>query len=160
MELKLNLEDAKRMALEYMKKGYHCGPAVLQVMWEAYDMRDENYLWAGIHFMGGVSGDNRGTCGAVSGAAVCLGLRHRCSFEDKAKAKAARNESRVQAGKLIKAFGDKFGHVACQELLEIDFSVPGAYQQFRSSGIAEKKCYQYVYFLIEKLYALENGFAS
>jgi len=47
-------------------------------------------------------------------------------------------------------------NVNCQDLLSIDFSVPGAYLKFRSSGIAEKKCYQYVYFLIEKLY----GFAG
>ncbi|MBU4316255.1 MAG: C-GCAxxG-C-C family protein [Proteobacteria bacterium] len=121
-------------------------------------MKDDNYLWSGIHFMGGISGDNRGTCGAVSGAAICQGLRHRCSLapENKEQAKSARNKSRVQAGTLIKEFGEKFGHVACQELLQIDFSVPGAYQEFRSSGIAEKKCYEYVYFLVDKLYSFEN----
>ncbi|MBU4053530.1 MAG: C-GCAxxG-C-C family protein [Proteobacteria bacterium] len=121
-------------------------------------MQDDNFLWSGIHFMGGISGDNRGTCGAISGAAICQGLRHRCSLapENKDQAKVARNKSRAQAGALIKEFGEKFGHVACQELLQIDFSVPGAYQEFRSSGIAEKKCYQYVYFLIDKLYAFEN----
>jgi C_GCAxxG_C_C family probable redox protein len=129
-------------------------------MWEAYDMKDENYLWAGIHFMGGVGGDNRATCGAVSGAAVCLGLRDRSSFEDKAKAKAARNLSRQHAGQMVKEFAEKFGHVACRELLQIDFSVPGAYQEFRNSGIAEKKCYQYIYFLIDKLYAFENQSGS
>ena len=129
-------------------------------MWEAYDMKDENYLWSCIHFMGGIAGENRGTCGALSGAGVCLGLHFRCSFEDKAKAKAARNQSRVHAGKLVKEFTEKFGHVACQELLEIDFSVPGAYQKFRSSGIAEKKCFQYVIFLVEKLYEVENEGAA
>jgi C_GCAxxG_C_C family probable redox protein len=125
-------------------------------MWEAYDMKEEDFLWSGIHFLGGISGDNRGTCGALSGAAVFLGLHHRCSFADKNKAKAARNMSRGQAGRMVKEFSEKFGHVACRELLEIDFSVPGAYEQFRSSGIAEKKCFQYVYFLIEKLYGFEN----
>lgn len=126
-------------------------------MWEAYDMKNEDYLWSGIHFMGGVAGDHRATCGALSGAAVCLGLRAICSFEDKAKAKASRNQSRVHAGKLVKDFGEKFGHVACKELLGIDLDVPGAYQKFRNSDIPEKKCYQYVYYLVEELFELENG---
>ena len=125
-------------------------------MWEAYDMKDENFLWAGIPFMGGISGENKATCGALSGAAVSLGLRHRCSLNDKQKAKAARNKARFCSGKLVREFTEKFGHVTCQKLLGIDFSVPGAYQKFLSSGIADNKCYQFVYFIIDKLYALEN----
>jgi len=119
-------------------------------------MKDENFLWAGIPFMGGISGENKSTCGALSGAAVCLGLRHRCPPDNREQAKAARNRARYYAGRLAREFNGKFGHVTCQELLEIDFSVPGAYQKFRSSGIAESKCYQYVYFVIRKLYAFEN----
>lgn len=125
-------------------------------MWEAYGMEDENFLWAGIPFMGGICGENKATCGAVSAAAVTLGLYHRTPLADKQKAKTARNLSRKQTGQLVKEFIDTFGHVNCQDLLSIDFSVPGAYLKFRSSGIAEKKCYQYVYFLIEKLYGFAN----
>jgi len=125
-------------------------------MWEAYDMKDENYLWAGIPFMGGISGENLATCGAVSGMAISLGLRHRCSLRNKEAAKAARNKSRSLSGKLVKEFAEKFGHLTCQELLGIDFSKPDAYMEFRNSGIAEHKCYQYVYFIIEKLYEFEN----
>ena len=162
MELKIDLDTAKQMALDYMKKGYHCGPAVLQVMWEAYDLKDENYLWAGIPFMGGISGENLATCGAVSGFALSLALRHKTSLapENKKNAKAARNIIRSQSAQVMKEFVEKFGHVTCQELLEIDFSKPGAYQEFKSSGLAEKKCYAYVYFLIEKLYELENQAAG
>lgn len=119
-------------------------------------MKDENYLWAAIPFMGGISGENKATCGAVSAAAVTLGLCHRTPLSDNEKAKTARNMARSQSGQLVKEFIDTFGHVNCQDLLAIDFSVPGAYQNFRNSGIAEKKCYQYVHFIIEKLYAFAN----
>ena len=156
MELKLQLEDAKENAIKYMNKGYHCGPAVLQVMWEAYDMQDESYLWAGIPFMGGISGENKATCGAVSAAALAIGLHHRCSLEDKKEAKEARNKIRDLSKNLVKEFREKFGHVTCQELLGIDFLKPGAYLKFRASGVAEKKCIPYVNFLIEKLYAIEK----
>jgi C_GCAxxG_C_C family probable redox protein len=127
-------------------------------MWEAYDMKDENLLWAGIPFMGGISGQNLATCGAVSGMALSLGLRHRCSLgqENKENAKTARTLIRNQSGQIAREFIDKFGHVTCQELLGIDFSKPRAYQEFRGAGIAENKCYQYVYFLIEKMYEFED----
>ncbi len=119
-------------------------------------MKDENLLWAGIPFMGGISGENNATCGAVAGAAVAFGLVHRTPLKNKEKAKAARNKARLHSSRLVKDFIDKFGHVNCQDLLQIDFSVPGAYQKFQSSGIADKKCYQYVNFIIEKFYAFEN----
>lgn len=125
-------------------------------MWEAYDMKDENLLWAAIPFMGGISGLNKATCGAVSGSAVTIGLRHRTSLKDRAKAKEARNRARMQSALLVREFNETFGDVNCQALLEIDFSVPGNYKAFRDSGIAESKCYQYVYFVIEKLYDLEK----
>lgn len=119
-------------------------------------MKDENLLWAGIPLMGGISGENAATCGAVSGSAVALGLRHRTPLIDKEKAKAARNRARYQSSSLVKAFTKKFGHVNCKDLLGIDFSVPGNYKKFRDSGIAEKKCYQYVCFIIDTLYSFEN----
>ena len=127
-------------------------------MWEAYDLKDESYLWAGIPFMGGISGENLSTCGAISGFAVSLAFRHQTSLapENKKNAKAARTLIRNQSSKVVKEFTEKYGHVTCQELLGIDFSKMGAYLKFRASGMAEKKCYQYVYFLIEKLYELEN----
>ncbi|MBU1369065.1 MAG: C-GCAxxG-C-C family protein, partial [Proteobacteria bacterium] len=74
-------------------------------------MEDENFLWAGIPFMGGICGENKATCGAVSAAAVTLGLYHRTPLADKQKAKTARNLSRKQTGQLVKEFIDTFGHV-------------------------------------------------
>lgn len=156
MEMKLQLSEARENAIKYMKKGYHCGPALLQVMWEAYDMKDESYLWSCIPFMGGISGQNKATCGAVSAAAVVIGLRHRTSLSDKKNAKIAREKARVLSSQVVKNFIQKFGDVTCQELLGIDFTKPGAYRNFRKANTAEQKCYQYVNFLIEALYALET----
>ncbi len=106
--------------------------------------------------MGGISGENKATCGAVAGSAVVLGLRHRTSLSDKEKAKSARNKARFQSTQLVKEFMEKYGHVNCFDLLDIDFSVPGNYKKFRDSGIAEEKCYQYVNYIIEKLYSFEK----
>jgi putative redox-active protein with C_GCAxxG_C_C motif len=125
-------------------------------MWEAFDMGNEDFLWAGIPFNGGISGQQQAPCGAVSGAAVCLGLRHRCSLADKEKAKKARTTIRLQAGRLVGDFNKQFGDITCRGLLGLDFNEPGAYQKFLEAGIWKDTCEKYVLFVIEKLYAYEK----
>ncbi len=125
-------------------------------MWEAYDLKNEDLLWAAIPFNGGISGRQQAPCGAVSASAVCLGLRHRCSLTDKERAKEARNNIRLQAGNLIDDFTGQFGDITCRGLLGIDFNVPGAYQKFRESGRTKDTCERYVMFVIEKLFAFED----
>jgi len=48
-----------------MQKGYHWGPGVLQVMWEAYGLNNEDILWTCSAFNGGIAGqqsDNLDEC--------------------------------------------------------------------------------------------------
>jgi C_GCAxxG_C_C family probable redox protein len=125
-------------------------------MWEAYDLRNEDLLWAGISFNGGISGRQQAPCGAVSASALCLGLRHRCALGDKEEAKKARNTIRFQAGKLVDDFTQQFGDIICRNLLGLDFNVPGAYQKFRESGKSKETCEKYVLFVIDKLFAFEG----
>jgi C_GCAxxG_C_C family probable redox protein len=126
-------------------------------MWEAYDMGNEDMLWAGIPFMAGISGFQRAPCGAVSASAVCLGLRYRAPLSDREKAKQGRASARLYAGRLVTDFNKQFGDITCRELLGIDFNKPGAYQEFRESGLWKEKCDKYVDFIIEKLYEYEDG---
>ncbi len=125
-------------------------------MWEAYDLGNEDFLWAGIPFMGGIGGEQQAPCGAVSASAVSLGLRHRCSLPDKEKVKQARNAARQDAGKLVRDFTKQFGDITCRGLLGIDFSKPGEYQKFLESGVGKDKCEKYVQYVIEKLYEFED----
>lgn len=125
-------------------------------MWEAYGLDNEDLLWAGINFNGGIAGQQQAPCGAVSASAMCLGLRHRCSLADKPKAQQARADARQDASELVKNFTEKFGTVLCCDLLGLDFSTPEGYRQFVESGIWKEKCNKYVQFAIEKLYQLDE----
>jgi glutaredoxin 3 len=87
---------------------------------------------------------------------VCLGLRHRCSLEDKQKAKQARLDARQDASELVKSFTERFGNLSCFDLTGMDFSQPGGYQQFLESGAWQEKCNSYVQFVVEKLYELDE----
>ncbi|MCJ7515598.1 MAG: C-GCAxxG-C-C family protein [Dehalococcoidia bacterium] len=125
-------------------------------MWETYGLASEDLLWAGTTFTGGISGQQQAPCGAISAAAICLGLRHGNYATDKQKAKQARLDARQHASELIKSFTEKFDSIACLDLVGIDFSEPGGYQRFQESGISKEKCDNYVQFVIEKLYELDT----
>lgn len=125
-------------------------------MWEVHGFGNTDFLWAGVAFTGGIGGQQQAPCGALSAGAVFLGLRHRCPPEEKQRAKQARVDARGDAAELLKSFREKFGAISCIDLVGIDFSKPGAYQEFQSSGVWQDKCDQYVKFVIEKLYDLEE----
>ena len=124
-------------------------------MWEAYDLGNEDTLWAGTTFLGGIGGQQQAPCGVVSAAAVCLGLLNRCPLDDEQKTQQARNKARQDAGEIVTSFRERFGTIFCRDLVGLDFSQPGAYRQFLQSGIWKEKCDHYVQFTIEKLYELD-----
>jgi C_GCAxxG_C_C family probable redox protein len=125
-------------------------------MWEAYGMKNEDLLWASTALWGGIAGHQTATCGAISSAAVCLGLRHRLSSADKEEVVKERQAVYKEVGELVGDFIEKYGAVACMELVGVDFSDEAARKQAFESGILERKCHQFIQFIIEKLYELEE----
>jgi hypothetical protein len=125
-------------------------------MWEAYDLGNEDFLWTGIPFMGGIGGYQDAPCGVVSASAVCLGLRHRSPMSDKERSKQARHMVRILSAKIVTEFSRHFGDITCKGLVGMDFSKPGEYQKFLESKIWKDKCETYVEFMIEKLFELEE----
>ena len=125
-------------------------------MWEAYDLGNEDFLWAGVPFLGGIGGYQNAPCGVVSAAAVLIGLRHRCPLSDKERAKQARHAVRTSSANIVTEFNRQFGDITCRGLIGMDFSKPGEYLKFLDSGVWKDKCVKYVEFMIEKLYALED----
>jgi hypothetical protein len=92
----------------------------------------------------------------VSASALCLGLRHRCSLDQKENAKQARHAIRTFSAKIVTEFKQAFGHITCRSLIGMDFNQPGEYRKFLESGIWKDKCQTYVAFMIDRLYALET----
>jgi len=119
-------------------------------------MENEDFLWAGIPFLGGIGGFQDAPCGVVSSSAVCLGLRHRTPLEDKERAKQGRHAIRAFSAKIVSEFNQEFGDITCRSLIGMDFSKPGVYKEFLESGVWKDKCEKYVEFMIDKLYELET----
>jgi C_GCAxxG_C_C family probable redox protein len=125
-------------------------------MWEITDLGSEDLLWATTNFVGGIASQREGVCGAISAAAVFLGLRHRCSLNNKEQADRARTIAREQARELVLSFSREKGDIICAKLTGININDPVAIQKFRESGDWMKKCVGYVQFVIKKLYELET----
>ena len=129
-------------------------------MWEAYEFGNEDFLWSCIAFTGGIAGQQQAPCGAISAAAVCLGLHYRCPLTDKRRAKQSRLQVREDADKLVRAFREKFGSIVCRDLLGLYFCKPEEYRVFQESEISKEKCDKFVQFVIEKLYELDEKRSS
>ena len=125
-------------------------------MWEITDLGTEDLLWATTNFVGGIASQREGVCGALSGAAVFLGLRHHCSLNNKEQADRARTLAREQTREVVLSFTHEYGNIICGKLTGINAYNPVAIQQFRDSGEWMKKCVGYVKFVIKRLYELET----
>ncbi len=156
MKLKLTLDEAKSRVLQYMRQNYHCGPSVLKTMMEAYGLKDEDLLWAGTAFRGGIAGQQQCPCGSVSASTIALGFRYRCSAKDRGKAEKAREAASKDAAELVMSFQEKFGAVTCIGLLGVDFTNEEAMKKAIERDLFKDKCHNYVQFAIEKLYELES----
>jgi C_GCAxxG_C_C family probable redox protein len=125
-------------------------------MWEAYGLKYEDFLWAATAFMGGIAGQQDAPCGAVSGAAIALGLGHRVSGNDKAKAEQARQKIRAEVSEYLNSFRNKFGSITCRGVLGVDLSDEEGMKKAREAGLFRDKCPLFVQFAIEKLYEIES----
>ncbi len=125
-------------------------------MWEAYGLQNEDLLWLGTAFRGGIAGVQEAPCGAVSGATMALGLRHMTGRADKAKMEIADKAIYTEAEWLVKSFKEKFGSITCIGLLGLDLSDEASLKIARESGVFNDKCPRHVLYAIEKLYELED----
>ena len=125
-------------------------------MWEAEELGNEDILWAGTAFLGGIAEQQQAPCGAISASAVYFGLHYRCPLSEKEQAKKARRDARRDAAELVKSFSEKFGTINCRELIGFDFSDTEATRQALESGAWGQKCDGYVQFILDKLYELEE----
>jgi len=125
-------------------------------MWETYGLENEDLLWAGACFVGGIAGHQRATCGAVSSSVVSLGLRNRCSLADEEKVRQARMNAGREASELVRDVVEKFGSVICLDITGIDFSKPEEREKFKELKIMENVCDKIVQYVVEKLYELDG----
>lgn len=130
-------EEAKRQ----FEKGFSCAPAVLSTYSEQLGLEKALALRIACGFGGGIGRMGR-TCGAVTGAAMVIGLKH-------GQVDLADEESRQRTHTLVKEFVDRFtalhGSIECRELIGYDLSNSGELELARESEVFRYKCPDFVY---------------
>ena len=118
-------------------------------------MDNEGLLWSCTAFNGGIGAQQEAPCGGISAAAVCLGLRYMCPATDKERAIQARHDARADAAEVVKSFSERFGSIACRDLVGFDFTDTATLKRERESGEWGRKCDGFVGFVLEKLYEID-----
>ncbi len=104
-------------AVALLKEGFSCSQAVVGAYCERFDLDKETAIKLSAGFGGGMK--MAGTCGALTGGFMIIGLKHGHSeAEDK--------EGKKRLGALIKDFTARFkartSALTCRELMDCDIS--------------------------------------
>jgi C_GCAxxG_C_C family probable redox protein len=148
-------ENAKAQALAgYLDPGPNHLNCAQAVMLSGLLTMDEDpgltsvagYLGGGMVRMGQV-------CGALSGAAVTLGLRDRLTAQEQQKNSTA-TFGALQ--RLLRGFESEFGAVTCRELLGCDISSPEGFREAKRCH-ALSRCPEYVAWVCDRLNEFLDG---
>jgi C_GCAxxG_C_C family probable redox protein len=85
-------------------------------------------------FGGGMAGAG-GTCGALVGAVMTVGLVH-----GRSDATADRRPAYGLTAEIVAAFEQEMGSTSCRELTELDLRTPEGMKALRESGVGQRVC--------------------
>ena len=121
-------------------EGFSCAQALLAVYGPELGMDRETALKVAGGFGGGM-GRMAGTCGAVTGAYMVIGLVHSMTKKGDLQQKELSYET-------IREFAEKFkgrnGTLVCRELMGVDVSTPEGFAESKEKKIARTVCPKYV----------------
>jgi len=132
-------EAARRLARElYLDEGhpYGCAETCFMVLKSVYGLDHPRDPSAAIGLNGGV-GWSGAMCGALTGAALAIGLLAEHRLDDHGRAKLVARE--LVAG-TIERFREEHGTVECRELIGYDLRAPGEHDAFLESGLWRTRC--------------------
>jgi C_GCAxxG_C_C family probable redox protein len=140
-------------AVACFAEGFSCSQAVFSTYAPQFGLDRETALKVAGPFGGGMGGMG-GTCGAVTGAFMVIGLKHgRTSAEDV--------ETKEQSYRLVREFASEFesrhGSILCKELLGCAIDTPEKSDRAKERGLFTTICPSFVQDaaeIIEKCLAL------
>ena len=121
-------------------RGFNCAQSVLSSCCERYGMSREEALKVSCAFGAGM-GRLGGTCGAVTGAYMAIGLKYgKCREDDE----PAKEKTYALTQEFARRFGERNGSTVCRELLGLDMGTPEGMKIFKEKGYHAGRCTKYV----------------
>ncbi len=119
---------------------YGCAEATYLVLCEAWGVGEPGDSSPAMALNGGVAYSGA-TCGAITGAAMALGLLAGQRIEEH---KAAKRVARELTMRLMDEFLAAHGATDCRDLIGIDLRAPGGHRAYLRSGAWEGPCMRQV----------------
>ncbi len=145
------VETARRLFLD-SDNAYGCAETTFVVLKRAFGLDDPDDPSAAMALNGGVAYAG-GTCGAISGAALALGL---LASRRSAGHRDAKRLARGLTARLIDDFRAEHGAVDCRDLIGLDLRRPGAHDAFIESGVWRERCMRQIEFAVRRLAPLAD----
>jgi C_GCAxxG_C_C family probable redox protein len=115
---------------------YGCAETTFMTLKGIYGLEDPTDPSAAMAFNGGIAYSG-GPCGAITGAALAVGMLAEQRIDDHRKAKLVARELVHGA---MEAFRAEYGAVHCRELIGYDLRAPGQHEVFLESGLWRERC--------------------
>ena len=126
-------------------KDFNCAQAVCAACGPALGLDETTCLRMAGGFGGGM-GRLAGTCGAISGAVIVLGLKYAPVAPDDREAKARTYE---KVRELVQQFTQRHGTIICKELLGCDMSTEKGFALARQRDLHNTLCPTFVRSAVE-----------
>ncbi len=141
------LEQIDKLAREFMDKYHGCAQCVHMAIQDVSGLKDDNLVKAISGFSGGIGG-MQSVCGALTGAALALGLKYGrdvSSMQGPPEASMKKQgESIEQVARLAKWFEREFGNIDCRDLrkshmgTDLAMGVPWQQEWANSLGMGQR----------------------
>ncbi len=131
---------------------YGCAETTFMALKSRFALPDPDDSGAAMALNGGIAWTG-GPCGAVTGAALAVGLLTARRIPDHSRAKRVARE--LVAGVLCD-FSARYGSVDCRELVGMDLREPGAHAAFIAEGDWRTTCMGQIEWVIERLAGLAD----
>ena len=129
-----------------------CAETAFVVLKETFGLPDAADSSAAMALNGGLAYSG-GTCGAVTGAALAVGMLAGRRISDH---RAAKRVARLVTADLLGAFEAEFGTSACRELIGMDLRTEAGHQAFIDSGIWRDRCMRQIEMAVARLAPLRD----
>ena len=122
-------------AINLFNSGFNCAQSVFAAFCEKYGMDKEFALKTSAGFGGGFRLGE--ICGAASGAALVIGLKHGQYI---AEDKASKADCNNKVAEFMGLFRAENKSVVCREILNLDLSVKEEYEEAQNRNLFKTTC--------------------
>ena len=129
------MPDHIELARSRFSEGFSCSQSVLAAFAPELGLDADAALRVSAAFGGGM-GRTGGTCGAVTGALMVLGLRYGPTVADK----VAKELTYAQAREFITRFEARQGATTCADLLGVNIGTPEGQATAREANLFKTTC--------------------